>query len=76
MLGEYLRPWGEIDWLLSKSQEEKWHVIGCASFEERCYGLQSCLSNDSVISSLYFNILPPLSNGSINQTEKLNKSIS
>lgn len=76
MLGEFFRPWGELDWLLAKSSPVKWHVIGCASFEERCYGLQSRLPNGAVISSLYFNILPPESNDRPIQTDKLNKSIS
>lgn len=75
MLGEFFRPWGELEWLLSKSRSEKWHVIGCASFEERCYGLQSRLPNDAVVSSLYFNILPPVSSDRPSQTDKMNNSI-
>lgn len=75
MLGENFRPWGELDWLLSKSADEKWHVIGCVSFEGRCSGVQSRLSVDSINSCLYFNILPPDSNDRLNQTEKLNQSI-
>jgi len=75
MLGESFRPWGELDWLMSKSRAENWHVVGCASFEERCYGLQSRLPGDSVISSLYFNILPPESSDRSNQTKKLARSI-
>ncbi len=75
MLGEFFRPWGELEWLLSKSRSENWHVIGCASFEERCYGLQSRLPNDTVISNLYFNILPPESNDRPSQTDKLDNAI-
>lgn len=75
MLGENFRPWGELDWLLSKTKGEKWNVIGCASFEDRCYGLQKRLPADSVISNLYFNILPPESSSKVNQIQKLKESI-
>lgn len=75
MLGEHFRPWGELDWLLSKSEPYNWNIIGCASFEDRCYGLQMRIPQETVLSRLYFNILPPASIDRQNQLEKLNNSI-
>ena len=75
MLGENFRPWGEIDWLLSKSENKIWNVIGCASFEDRCFGLQARLPNDVIEDNLYFNILPLESRSKVSQVSKLDNSI-
>lgn len=71
MLGADFRPWGELSWLMSKHSKIRWNVIGCISFEERCYGLQSKLTKDDVDQNLYFHIQPPSSYISDSQNEKL-----
>lgn len=59
MIGNSFRPWGEIKWLLSKSSQITWDVIGSISFEERCYGLYSQRSELNLSgNNLYFDISP------------------
>lgn len=75
MLGNNFRPWGELTWLLSKSKSIKWNIIGCVSFEERCYALQSRIPTDLIKENLYFNILPPESKIKKTQDDKLKENL-
>lgn len=71
MLGHKFRPWGELPWLLSKSDALDWNVIGSVSFEDRCHGLLSKFPRNQAIDHLFFNILPPESKVKISQMRKL-----
>jgi hypothetical protein len=71
MLGDNFRPWGELGWLLSKSNKLPWNIIGCISFEERCYGLRQLLGSETIAGNLYFDIRPPKTSYLISQSTKL-----
>lgn len=76
MLGQNFRPWGELDWLLSRCEPLNWSVIGGVSFEERCASLLSRINSGIVSSRFYLNILPPESQISDSQNQKLLENIS
>lgn len=75
MLGKNFRPWGELSWLLSKSDELVWNIIGSVSFEERCVALQTRIPAGQIDRNLYFNILPPESKIKDTQVQKLRDNL-
>lgn len=76
MLGQKLRPWGELSWMLSKSDNLELNVIGSVSFEDRCHGLISKLPSNQVTNHLFFNILPHESKVKSSQMKKLQSNLS
>lgn len=56
-----LKPWGLIDWLMSRISVESWHVVTSSSFEERCCALAlwSLTKKDFVKSSTIFRLENP-----------------
>lgn len=74
MLGPTFRPWGELNWLLSKSSSIDWNTIGCISFEERCYAIRSLIPHNRAVKDLYFDIKPPATSYLISQNSKLKQN--
>ena len=72
MLGNSFRPWGELNWLLSKTAIRNWSVVGCISFEDRIHGLRTNISADHTIErSIYFDIKPPGNSSNTAQNSRL-----
>ncbi len=60
MLGRDFRPWGELNWLLSKSFIRDWNAVGCISFEDRMHGLRTNIAAEYRINNnIYYDIQPP-----------------
>jgi hypothetical protein len=75
MLGKTFRPWGKLSWLLSKSDNIVWNIIGSVSFEDRCTALQTIFATKEIDNHLYFNILPPESIVKAELDEKLKNNL-
>lgn len=73
MIGNNFRPWGELNWLLSKLPKEKWDLIGCLSVEDRFIGtLLSLEKTDQINRSLFLKVIdPPSKETSIIQSKLL-----
>ncbi len=58
-----LHPWGDLGWLLDKSETNSWHLITSASFEERCTSVTQWLRsmNVKIHSSVLLKIENPTS---------------
>lgn len=72
MLGDNFRPSGDLTWILKKLPIDKWDVIGCLSFEDRCLGaLLDLHQQDKLANVLYFKIVDPPSKDSKEIAAKL-----
>jgi hypothetical protein len=72
MLGDNFRPSGDLSWILKKLPIDKWDVIGCLSFEDRCLGTLADLQAQSkVANALYYKIIDPPSKDSTEIERKL-----
>ncbi|PCE63029.1 hypothetical protein [Sediminicola luteus] len=76
MLGEKFRPWGEFSWLFSKSDPLEWNIVGCISFEDRCFGILQKFPTNQICRRLFFNINPPHSDFIIPQVNKIQANYS
>ena len=73
MLGDNFRPSGDLTWILKKLPVEKWDVIGCLSFEDRCLGTLIDLHDHNKLEKVhYFEIIDPPSKDSKEIARKLN----
>lgn len=60
MIGNHFRPWGELNWLISKLPKVKWDLIACLSVEDRFIGtLLSLNENDQINRSLFLKVIDP-----------------
>jgi len=69
MIGNYFRPWGELNWLLPKLPNVKWDLIGCISTEDRFIATLLELEKAGQINQLLFYTIidPPSKDTSIIQ---------
>ena len=70
MIGNYFRPWGELNWLIPKLRNVKWDLIGCISPEDRFIATFLELEKAGKINqSLFYTIIdPPSKDTSVIQT--------
>jgi len=54
MAGLKLRPWGLLNWLLSKIPDLEWSILGCLSTEERCLATLDYMSSRGAIKTNVF----------------------
>lgn len=60
MIGEFYRPWGELDWLIGKFPDIKWKLISCLSIEDRTSATIDILAESkSFDSGLFIKVLDP-----------------
>lgn len=53
-------PWGRLDWLCNKLSIQKWHLVSCCSFEERCLSIPHYLCTSKKLShSTILSIFEP-----------------
>jgi hypothetical protein len=72
MIGNYFRPWGELNWLIPKLPQVKWDLIGCLSAEDRFIGTLSSLEKSNQINqSLFFKVIDPPSKETLAIESKL-----
>lgn len=58
MIGNYFRPWGELEWLLPKLPKVKWDLISCLSVEDRFIASILVLEKNNILNqSLFFKVL-------------------
>lgn len=78
MIGNYFRPWGELEWLLPKINVNSWDLISCLSTEDRFIAALSILSEKTNLKkALFFKIFDPPSKDQSNIELRLesNKNI-
>jgi hypothetical protein len=62
MLAKSYRPWGDLEWVLSKLPKIKWDIIGCMSTEDRFIGAAKVLrERDQIGTALFHRITDPIS---------------
>lgn len=72
MIGDFLRPWGRLTWLLPKLPQIKWDLLACLSTEDRFNSAFNILqAKEKLNSSRFYKIIDPASQDSVIIAEKL-----
>src|SRR5438309_8120809 len=72
MIGSNFRPWGQLDWLLSKLPNVKWDLLACLSYEDRYDATMLNLKQKDLLNrSLFLKILDPPSKDTQKIIDKL-----
>lgn len=72
MLGKAFRPWGHLSWILDRTRNSRWCLLGCLSTEERCLGAWHIIkSRKQDGESLFFQIEDPPSKFTAKIRDKL-----
>jgi hypothetical protein len=70
------KPWGELDWLLSKTTQKEFDLIACLSTEERCTNAYSILYNEGALKNIKFlEVIDPTDSSTHIDLREKNKTI-